>query len=71
MMKASGGFGTRWMTDLINNIVKEGCIPGERVSRCLCRRGKVIHLCAVHTEQLIVDEETYGCVELLLSGSHT
>ena len=21
MMKASGGFGTRWMTDLINNIV--------------------------------------------------
>ena len=27
MMKASGGFGTRWMTDLINNIVKEGCIP--------------------------------------------
>ena len=23
MMKASGGFGTRWMTDLINNIVKE------------------------------------------------
>ena len=26
-MKASGSFGTRWMTDLINNIVKEGCIP--------------------------------------------
>ena len=25
-MKASGGFGSRWMTDLINNIVKEGCI---------------------------------------------
>ena len=22
----SSGFGTRWMTDLINNIVKEGCI---------------------------------------------
>ena len=30
MMKASGGFGTRWMTDLINNIVKEGCIPDDR-----------------------------------------
>ena len=27
MMKASGGFSTRWMTDLINNIVNEGCIP--------------------------------------------
>ena len=27
MMKTSGGFGTRWMTDLINNIVKDGCIP--------------------------------------------
>ena len=26
MMKESGGFGTRWMTQLIN-IVKEGCIP--------------------------------------------
>ena len=26
-MKAYGGFGPRWMTDLINNIVKEGCIP--------------------------------------------
>ena len=23
MMKASGGFGSRWMTDLINNIVKK------------------------------------------------
>ena len=29
MMKASGGFGTRWMTDVINNIVKEGCIPDD------------------------------------------
>ena len=28
-MKASGGFGTRWMTDLINNIVKDGCIPDD------------------------------------------
>ena len=26
MIKVSGGFGTRWMTDLINNIVKE-CDP--------------------------------------------
>ena len=29
MMKASDAFGTRWMTDLINNIVKEGCIPDD------------------------------------------
>ena len=28
-MKASGGFGTRWMTNLTNNIVKEGCIPDD------------------------------------------
>ena len=29
MMKASGGFGSRWMTDLITNIYKEGCIPDD------------------------------------------
>ena len=29
MMKAACGFGSRWMTDLINNIVKEGCIPDD------------------------------------------
>ena len=29
MMKESGGFATRWTTDLINNIVKEGCIPDD------------------------------------------
>ena len=29
-MKASRGFGIRWMTDLINNIVNEGCIPDWR-----------------------------------------
>ena len=29
MMKAAGGFGSRWMTDPINNIVKEGCIPDD------------------------------------------
>ena len=29
MMKEAGGFGSRWMTDLINNIVKEGCIPDD------------------------------------------
>ena len=29
MMKAAGGFGSRRMTGLINNIVKEGCIPDD------------------------------------------
>ena len=29
MMKEAGGFGSRWITDLINNIVKEGCIPDD------------------------------------------
>ena len=29
IMKSSGGFGSRWMTALINNIVKEGCIPDD------------------------------------------
>ena len=29
MMKAAGGFGSMWMTDLINNNVKEGCIPDD------------------------------------------
>ena len=29
MMEAAGGFGSRWMTDLINNIVKEGYIPDD------------------------------------------
>ena len=29
MMKASGGFGTRWMTDLIKHIVNKGCVPDD------------------------------------------
>ena len=35
MMKASGGFVTRWMTDLINTIVKEGCILDDWRKRIL------------------------------------
>ena len=40
MMKAAGGFGSRWMTDLINNIVKEAVflMTGERVS---CVQGEM------------------------------
>ena len=29
IIKAAGGFGSRWMTNLIYNIVKEGCIPDD------------------------------------------
>ena len=29
VMKSSGGFGTRWMADLINNMVKEGWIHDD------------------------------------------
>ena len=53
-MKAAGGFGSGWMTDLINNIVKEGCILDDwrKVSWYLCTREKVIHSCVDHTELL-------------------
>ena len=36
MMKASGGFGTRWMTDRINIIVKVGCTPDDDEKRIRC-----------------------------------
>ena len=39
MMKASGGFGTRWMTDLIKNIVKEFSIPDD------CRKSILVPVC--------------------------
>ena len=42
MIKAAGGFGSRWMNDLINNIVKEGCIPDrlEKEYPGTCVQGK-------------------------------
>ena len=45
MMKASGGVGTGWMTDLIKKLSKKAVFQmiGERVSWCMC---------AVHTELL-------------------
>ena len=54
MMKASGGFDTRWMTDLINNIVKEGCFPDDWRKSILVPvyKGKVNYLCSVHTALL-------------------
>ena len=35
IMKASGGFGSRWMTDLINNIIRDGCIPDDWIKSIL------------------------------------
>ena len=43
------GVGTRWVTDLINNIAKEGCISDDCRNLVPCTRGKRTHLCAVHT----------------------
>ena len=48
-------FGTRWMTDLINNIVKEGCIPDDWRKSILVPmyKGKGDPLvCVCHTELL-------------------
>ena len=39
-INASGGFGTRWITDLINNIVKESYIPDDWRKKYACVRGK-------------------------------
>ena len=46
------------MTGLVNNIVKEGYIPDDRrkVTCCLCRRGKVIQLCAVYTAITLLEQ---------------
>ena len=35
MMKASGGFSTMWMADLINNIVKDDSIPDDLIQSIL------------------------------------
>ena len=51
-MKAYGDFGTSWITDLINIIVKDGCIPDDWRKSILCTREKVIHWCAAHTQLL-------------------
>ena len=52
MMKAAGGFGSRWMTDLINNIVKEDCIPDDCRKSILVPVYKGIHLYVGHTDLL-------------------
>ena len=48
-MKASGSFGTRWLTDRIKNIVIEGCIA-DYWSKCtLVPVCNMPHFGAVHT----------------------
>ena len=46
MMKATGGFGSRWMKKDVFLMTE------DRVSWYLCTRGKVIHWCVGHTEIL-------------------
>ena len=57
MMKSAGGFGSRWMTDLINNIVKEGCIPDD------WRKSILIHVYKGKGDQLVC--ESYRALKLL------
>ena len=51
MKKTFGSFDTRWMIDLIHNIVKECCIQDElrKVPWCMCTMGKVTHFCVVQS----------------------
>ena len=49
MMKASGGFVTRSMTDLINNIVKEDCIQDD------WRKSILVHVYKGKGDPLVCD----------------
>ena len=57
MMKAAGGFGSGWMTDLINNIVKEGCIPDD------WRKSILVHVYKGKGDPLVC--ESYRAIRLL------
>ena len=57
MMKSAGGFGSRWMTDLINNIVKEGCIPDD------WRNSILIHVYKGKGDPLVC--ESYRALKLM------
>ena len=57
MMKAAGGFGSRWMTDLINNIVKEGCIPDD------WRKSILVPVCKGKGDPLVCG--SYRAIKLL------
>ena len=57
MRKVSGGFGTRWMTDLINNIVKEGYIPDD------WRNSSMVHVYKGKGDPLVCG--SYRAIKLL------
>ena len=52
MMKASDGFGTMWMTDLVIILSTKAIFQmiGERVPWDVCTRGNVTQVHVVHTE---------------------
>ena len=56
-MKAAGGFGSRWMTDLINNIVKEGCLSDD------WRKSSLILVCKGKGDPLVCG--SYRAIKLL------
>ena len=56
MMKAAGGFGSRWMTDLIHNIVKH-CIPDE------CRKSILVPVYKGKCDPLV--SGSYRAIKLL------
>ena len=49
MIQVSGGFHTRWVTDLTLSNKSVFQMIGERVSWCLCKKGNVTHMCVIHT----------------------
>ena len=57
MMKAAGGFVSKWMTDLINNIVKEGCIPDD------CRKSILVPVYKEKGDPLVCG--SYRTIKLL------
>ena len=64
IMKSSDGFGISWMTNMLNNIVNEGCITDAwRILSTLVPvyNGNETHLCAIHTEQLSYWSSRWRC----------
>ena len=51
-MKVSGDFGTSWITDLIKNIVKEGCIPDG------LRKNTLVHVLKRKGYPLVCDSQS-------------
>ena len=56
-IKSSGGFGTRWLTDLINNMVQIGCIPDD------WRKTILVHIYKVKCDPLV--RNLYRTIKIL------